>query len=175
MKFGVDYRWLSAFSTPFGYNQLLDFLGVQCSSPPCPGYAVSGTSAVAAIFAYQSDTLIAKNLSLYGQDTWRITPRLTMTYGLRWDLNPPLKGKDLANQPFTVTGLDNPATIGLTPRGTPLYQTTYHNVSPRVGLAYQMSDKPKWRTVLRGGFGVFLRPRLRLAWGERPTPSRLRR
>jgi len=155
LKFGVDYRWLSVFSTPFGYNQLLDFLGVQCSSPPCPGYAVSGKSAVAAIFAYQSDTLIAKNLSLYVQDTWRITPRLTMTYGLRWDLNPPLKGKDLANQPFTVTGLDNPATIGLAPRGTPLYQTTYHNVAPRVGLAYQMVDKLKWRTVLRGGFGIF--------------------
>jgi len=74
---------------------------------------------------------------------------------LRWDLNPPLKGKDLANQPFTVTGLHNPATIGLATRGNPLYQTTYHNVAPRVGLAYQMSDKPKWRTVLRGGFGIF--------------------
>jgi outer membrane receptor protein involved in Fe transport len=83
LKFGVDYRWLFAFSSPYAYNQLVQFLGVQCSNPPCPGYAESGTSAVANIFAYQSDTLISKHLSFYGQDTWRITPQLTATYGLR--------------------------------------------------------------------------------------------
>ena len=155
MKIGVDYRWLSPFSSPYTYSQLAEFLGVTCSSPPCPGYAQSGTSAVAAVFAYQSDTLISTNLSLYGQDTWRITPRLTVTYGLRWDLNTPLKGKNLANQPFTVTGLDNPPTIALAPRGTPLYKTTYDNVAPRFGVAYLLTDKPDWATVLRGGFGIF--------------------
>jgi hypothetical protein len=155
MKIGVDYRWLSPFSSPYTYSQLAEFLGVTCSSPPCPGYAQSGTSAVAAVFAYQSDTLISTNLSLYGQDTWRITPRLTMTYGLRWDLNTPLKGKNLANQPFTVMGLDNPSTIALAPRGTPLYKTTYDNVAPRFGVAYLLTDKPDWATVLRGGFGTF--------------------
>ena len=155
MKIGVDYRWLSPFSSPYTYSQLAEFLGVTCSSLPCPGYAQSGTSAVAAVFAYQSDTLISTNLSLYGQDTWRITPRLTMTYGLRWDLNTPLKGKNLANQPFTVTGLDNPPTIALAPRGTPLYKTTYDNIAPRFGVAYLLTDKPDWATVLRGGFGIF--------------------
>jgi hypothetical protein len=155
MKIGVDYRWLSPFSSPYTYSQLAEFLGVTCSSPPCPGYAQSGTSAVAAVFAYQSDSLISTNLSLYGQDTWRITPRLTVTYGLRWDLNTPLKGKNLANQPFTVTGLDNPPTIALAPRGTPLYKTTYDNVAPRFGVAYLLTDKPDWATVLRGGFGIF--------------------
>ena len=155
MKIGVDYRWLSPFSSPYTYSQLAEFLGVTCSSPPCPGYAQSGTSAVAAVFAYQSDSLISTNLSLYGQDTWRITPRLTVTFGLRWDLNTPLKGKNLANQPFTVTGLDNPPTIALAPRGTPLYKTTYDNVAPRFGVAYLLTDKPAWATVLRGGFGIF--------------------
>ena len=155
VKIGVDYRWLSPFSSPYTYSQLAEFLGVTCSSPPCPGYAQSGTSAVAAVFAYQSDTLISTNLSLYGQDTWRITPRLTMTYGLRWDLNTPLKGKNLSNQPFTVTGLDNPPTIALAPRGTPLYKTTHDNVAPRFGVAYLLTDKPDWATVLRGGFGIF--------------------
>jgi hypothetical protein len=80
---------------------------------------------------------------------------LTATYGLRWDLNPPLKGKDLANQPFTVTGLNDPARLALAPRGTPLYQTTYGNVAPRLGLAYQFRGMGNREAVLRGGFGIF--------------------
>jgi hypothetical protein len=47
---------------------------------------------VNATFAYQGDALLSHNFSAYGQDTWRVTPRLTLTHGLRWDVNPPLKG-----------------------------------------------------------------------------------
>ncbi|MGA9529085.1 MAG: TonB-dependent receptor [Terriglobales bacterium] len=155
LKFGIDYRWLSPFSSPYAYNQLAIFSGMTCTTPPCPGYAISGISEIAAVFAYQSNTLLSHNFSAYGQDTWKIAPRLTMTYGLRWDVNPPLKGTNLANQPFTVTGLNDPATIALAPRGTSLYQTTYGNVAPRIGLVYQLSGTPNWATVLRGGFGIF--------------------
>jgi hypothetical protein len=157
MKFGVDYRWLSPFVAPFAYRQYAQFLGVTCSTPPCPGYAISGSAQVAASFANQGDALLSHNFSAYGQDMWKVTPRLTLTYGLRWDVNPPLKGKDLANDPFTVTGLSftNPATIALAPRGTPLYNTTYGNVAPRVGVAYQLSGGANWGSVLRAGFGTF--------------------
>ena len=157
MKFGVDYRWLSPFSTPFQYRQFAEFSGVTCPAPPasCSGYVFAGTAAFAEASAYQSDALLSRNFSLYGQDTWKITPRLTLTYGLRWDINPPLKGKNLANDPFTVTGLNDPATIALAPRGTPLYQTTYGNVAPRVGVAYQLAGAANWTSVLRGGFGIF--------------------
>lgn len=43
----------------------------------------------------------------------------------------------------------------LAPRGTPLYDTTYGNVAPRVGIAYQVREAGNWITVLRGGFGIF--------------------
>jgi hypothetical protein len=150
-KFGVDYRWLAPFSSPFAYAQFAEFTGVTSN----PGDALSGTAALAQSSASETNSLLAQNFAFYGQDTWKITPRLTVTSGLRWDINPPLKGKNLANQPFTVVGLNDPATITLAPRGTPLYQTTYGNVAPRVGVAYQLSEKPNWGTVFRAGFGVF--------------------
>src|SRR5262249_47123249 len=151
MKFGVDYRWLAPFVTPYSYRQYVQFSGVTAT----PGGALSGTASLAQTNAYRADALLSQNFSLYGQDAWKITPQLTVTYGLRWDVNPPLKGKNRDNDPFTVTGLDNPATIALAPRGTRLYQTTYGNVAPRVGVAYQLGRSPNWGAVLRGGFGIF--------------------
>src|SRR5260370_34589784 len=112
-------------------------------------------AAQAVVFSFQSNAPLSQNFSLYGQDTWEVTPRLTVTYGLRWDLNPPPKGKNSANDPFTVTGLDNPATLALAPRGTGLYQTTYGNVAPRLGIAWQLGGRPNWGATLRAGFGIF--------------------
>ena len=119
------------------------------------GGALSGTASFAQPATFQTNSLLSQNFSIYGQDAWKISPRLTVTYGLRWDINPPLKGKHSADDPFTVTGLNNPPTISLAPRGTPLYETTYGNVAPRVGLVYQFADRPNWATVLRAGFGIF--------------------
>ena len=152
LKFGVDYRWLSPFNSPYSYRQFVQFTGMGSA----PGGVLSGLAQAAATFTDQSDALLSHNFSLYGQDTWKITPRITLTYGLRWDVNPALKGKNLANQPFTLTGLDNPAMINgsalaLAPRGTPLYDTTWGNVAPRIGLAWRLSSG----ATLRGGFGIF--------------------
>ncbi len=158
LKFGVDYRWLAPFTSPYSYRQFAEFPGLTSCAQPCteaPGYALSGIAFEAASLAQQANALLSHNLSFYGQDTWKITPRLTLTYGFRWDINPPLKGKNLANDPFTVTGLNDPANLSLAPRGTPLYDTTYGNVAPRLGLAYQLSGTPNWSAVLRGGFGIF--------------------
>src|SRR5271166_470333 len=151
LKFGVDYRWLSPFTSPHAYVQLAVFSGLTNT----PGGALSGTAVVADIEALQSNALLSHNFSFYGQDTWKITPRLTVMYGLRCDINPPLKGKNLANDPFAVTGLNDPANLALAPRGTSLYQTTYGNFAPRVGVAYQLGGGANWTSVLRGGFGVF--------------------
>jgi hypothetical protein len=151
IKFGTDYRWLAPFSSPHVYAQLAEFAGVTASR----GGVLSGSAAIAFSEAFQGDALLSQNFSFYGQDSWKITPRITATYGLRWEINPPLKGKNLQNDPFTVLGFSDLATLTLAPRGTPLYQTTYGNVAPRLGIAYQLNAGPNWLSVFRAGAGIF--------------------
>ena len=151
LKFGVDYRWLSPFSSPNIYAQFAEFIDMSTS----PGGALSSIASAAYVHALQGEALLSRNWSLYGQDTWRLTSHLTLTYGLRWDINPALKGKNLSNQPYTVIGLNDPPTMTLAPHGTSLYQTTYGNVAPRLGIAYQFGRDPNRSAVLRGGFGIF--------------------
>jgi hypothetical protein len=159
LKFGVDYRWLAPFSSVFDYEQFVLFSGIACpTSSSCAGYALSGTvpgDTTTASFAesssFESNALLSQDFSAYGQDTWKLKPKVTLTYGVRWELDPPLKGKNAANDPFTVIGLDDPATMTLAPRGTPLYQTTYGNVAPRFGVNYRVAGD----MVLSAGFGVF--------------------
>jgi hypothetical protein len=150
LKVGFDYRWLSPFTSPSPYNLFVYFAGV-----PDPSGILSGQAVGVFPGTFQGTSFLVKNYSAYAQDTWKATARLTLTYGLRWDVNPPLKGKTAANQPFTVQGLDNPLTMTLAPRGTPLYSTTYGNIAPRFGIAYQLGQNDRWGTVLRAGFGVF--------------------
>jgi TonB dependent receptor/Carboxypeptidase regulatory-like domain len=151
LKVGVDYRWLAPFSSPAAYHQFAAFSGVSSA----PGGALSGTALLAQSSSFQTNALLSQNFSLFGQDSWKVSPRLTLTYGLRWDINPALKGKNRENDPFTVVGLNNPAIMTLAPRGTPLYETTYGNFAPRIGLAYQFGGIRDWGAALRAGFGVF--------------------
>lgn len=97
---------------------------------------------------------IYTNFSAYVQDEWRATPRLTLSLGLRWDVNPAPGDAD-GNVPYTVDQIDDLATTRLAPQGTRLWATTYGNLAPRVGVAYQVREDPRFQTVLRSGFGVF--------------------
>jgi hypothetical protein len=151
LKLGADYRWLAPFSSPFVYRQFVAFSGDTAAA----GGVISGNALLAQPAAFQADALLSQNFSFYGQDTWKIKSRFTVNYGLRWDIDPALKGKNASNDPFTVIGLSNPATLALASRGTPLYQTTYGNVAPRLGLAYQLRGNGNWVSVLRAGAGIF--------------------
>jgi hypothetical protein len=146
LKFGVDYRRLTPSFGPTAYTLVAFFNDANAAS--------TGTASSLSVAARQPAHLIFTNFSAFGQDTWRVRRRLTLTYGVRWELNPPPRGAD-GNDAFTATGLDDPATITLAPRGTPLYKTTYDNFAPRFGLAFQLVQAPGRELVLRGGVGIF--------------------
>lgn len=148
LKFGVDYRRLSPILSPRGYQQVAVFLSVPSAET---GAALTGN-----VTSFADATLLFRNLGLYAQDAWRIAPRLTMTYGLRWDTDFAPSSLDGPSIP-SVTGysLTDLSQLTIAPSGTPAFKTTYRNFAPRLGVAYQIFGSQDWQTVLRGGFGVF--------------------
>jgi Carboxypeptidase regulatory-like domain/TonB dependent receptor len=147
LKFGMDYRRLAPFYGPSAYGQDNFFNDVPS--------LVAGNLAFSANVNLVHSTLFFHNLGAYAQDTWRIGPRLSATYGLRWDVDF-APSSDGANLP-AVTGFDltNLSKLGLLPPGTQPFHTSYGNLAPRLGIAYGLSNKDRWPTVLRGGVGLF--------------------
>lgn len=110
-------------------------------------------------FQYSGNSLrhtYENNFGIYIQDSYRVTPRLTLNYGLRWDYFGEVNEKnnlfsgitnfDTANATFTLTQVGQP---GL----KQLYKTQKGNFAPRVSAAWDVLGNSK--TVLRAGFGIF--------------------
>ena len=155
-KFGVDYRRLTPILSSPGYAQILIFSGVGTASSPAAGTMLSARALQVRVSSQKSpQTPVFNNLSVYAQDTWKGSPRLTLTYGLRWELVPP-PYEAHGNDPATVNQVNDPATMSLAPAGTPLWKTTFGNFAPRFGLTYQLVKRPGRELILRGGLGVFL-------------------
>jgi len=86
----------------------------------------------------------------YGQDTWRVTPKLTVNLGLRWEVYFPeyVNGKDQGGFSNIVQGVDRVAGeggIGLNGN----IDNKWSYFAPRIGFAYQFTP----RTVVRMGYG----------------------
>lgn len=141
-KFGFDYRRLAPSIGGRTYSKVLTIPTItDLVTGIVPSAEIRQTA------GYLEP--LYQNFSAFAQDAWKIRPRLTLTYGLRWEVNPAPGGTQI----LTVRGLENPATAKLAPQGTKLYDTTYTNFAPRVGIAYQpLAGRG---TVIRAGFGMF--------------------
>ncbi|MBL8202955.1 MAG: TonB-dependent receptor [Blastocatellia bacterium] len=92
-----------------------------------------------------------KNFGAFAQDTWRVKKRLTLDYGVRWDVNPP---PDVTpERRLVIMDFVNP--VRLAEPGAALYPTVWNAFAPRIGGAFQVFTKDGWQTVLRGGYGLF--------------------
>lgn len=90
-------------------------------------------------------------VSFFGQDTWKVTPRLTLNYGLNWVYQSPIYN------PANLISTFIPADGGITYVGThglnTLWPRDYHDFAPRFGFAFQPTAGGK--LVIRGGWGVY--------------------
>ncbi|MGO9938565.1 MAG: carboxypeptidase regulatory-like domain-containing protein [Terracidiphilus sp.] len=146
LKFGVDFRRLTPLYGPRDYDQDLFFNDVPSTQ--------AGSLAFSVVDSYNRAVFCLHNLGVFAQDTWKVVPRLVLTFGLRWDVDfspSTLSGPNLP----AVLSFNELATLALAPQGTPPFKTTYGNVAPRIGVAYGLQRDPKWQSVIRGGFGVF--------------------
>jgi len=114
-------------------------------------------------------------LYLFGQDSWKIKPNLTLNYGLRWELTTPIADVSKHVQTFrpgqssTVFPCQDTANtdctsmkpVGLLVPGDPgvpngLTQTYYKAFAPRIGIAWSPGTSGK--TTIKAGWGLFYNP-----------------
>ncbi len=143
LKLGVDYRLLRPIQDTRSLSLSYAFATEASRNSGIP------TSIQVQAFAPVTD-FYTHNFSGFAHDTWRLSRRLTLTYGLRYEVNPPLTGDLL---PYQIDGLDNPLTATLAKPGTPQWETTWNNFAPRAGFGLALSEKNS--LILRGGFGVY--------------------
>ena len=144
-KFGGDYRRL--LLSMAGLHVAPDYLvfdANQFASTATPSFIVNNI--------IRPGKAAFNALSVYAQDSWKISPRLTFTYGLRWELNP-APSAESGSVLASWQNVGNPANTSLAPAGTPPWKTTYGNFAPRAGAAYRLTQKGD--LVLRAGWGLF--------------------
>lgn len=115
------------------------------------GFATPG--AVAEIDFFGGDGTFHQNphqLGWYVQDDFKVTPRLTLNLGLRWDANIDFLNDQTNNRTIRILrAINHPAARGDLTRTT----TSFKEFQPRVGFAFD--PKGDGKTVIRGGYGIY--------------------
>jgi hypothetical protein len=173
LKFGVDYRFhhfnFGQIDTPNGFFAY-SYMGTGMN-----GWAGPGGDAIASFLIGQGGNWGRYNIPAYlatsntdwaafAQDNFKMTPKLTVNVGLRYDLTIPMTERynKINNLDLTTTspfggsgykgGLTFPGSGGSTnPKSRGLYDVNPTNFAPRLGVAYQLDDK----TVVRSGYGIY--------------------
>jgi len=110
-------------------------------------------------------TVKIDTFALYAQDAWKLSPRLSLNYGIRYDFEGvPYTGK----QDLSVFDPSQPSGLAVVGKDVgSLYNNFWGAASPRLGFAYRLDNSGQ--TVLRGGYGfyddsIYLRELLYNTW-----------
>jgi hypothetical protein len=149
---------------PFNNSNSFSANGVSGSVGNAYASFLLGQIDTATVNSIQDPQLRRSGLGLYIQDTWKVTPKLTLDYGLRWDRES--WGHEIYNR-WTEFGPNTPNPVVNNIPGAQVYEgygtgrcncsftKTYpFAVGPRLGVAYA----PDSKTVFRGGAGISYAP-----------------
>jgi hypothetical protein len=151
LKWGAEFR--RTFVTGFfdsGFRGVLNFLDLpsflQGNRAPFGSHTATG---------FSRRHTFQNNFGAYFQDSFRVTPRLTFNYGVRWDYYGVLGEEDNLLSVFDPNGNGGQGSIiRVGPGGLDrLYPRDWNNFAPRLSFAYDLSGSGK--TVLRAGYGLF--------------------
>jgi carboxypeptidase family protein/TonB-dependent receptor-like protein len=160
-KFGGNYQYASTFSlrnrsrTPF-YSFQGDFQTV------IDELLTGRLDEASRSFGDTSRHLFQPSVGLFFQDEWKITPRVTVSYGLRWDVNGALGDADKNASNFFPCAPPEPTVcapagfpnglVRLQPGFPRLYNLDLKDLGPRAGLAWDIFGNGK--TALRLGYSM---------------------
>ncbi len=109
-----------------------------------------------------SDTILSRAYywAFYAQDDWRVSDRLTLNLGMRWEAELPRRVDEDRQNSFDLYKINpvsgTPGIVTFSGRNgvpRPAFRTDRNNFGPRVGFAYRLPFARE--TVVRGGAGVF--------------------
>jgi len=166
LKFGIAYQ-IQRWDPTDTYSALFNFNNGLTSGPTASVDTSSSGNAIASMLMgigasgnapYNPGLEISQqSYALYVQDTWRFSRRLTISAGLRYEVQGGPKERDgrfnnfdpLASNPLsTITGLTLKG--GLVYGAPGLWTTNTNNVAPRVGIAYKLTNN----LIFRTGYGI---------------------
>jgi hypothetical protein len=156
-KFGIDQRHIASTVNSAALSVEADFFSRQS--------IVDNLASDIVITKNEPASPILNQFSAFAQDEWRVSRALTLSTGLRWEVNSPPKGRAGMDAYTALGDINSPATLRLAPRGTPLWHTGWFNLAPRVGTAWMITGEPGRELIMRAGAGVFFDT------GDRPALS----
>jgi hypothetical protein len=158
IKFGGDLRYALNLRNASDNNRtgVLNFNNGATSGPNGSGSGLASllfgdVNEFQRFDVYQNDAANRqKRLAFYGQDSYRVTQKLTVNYGVRWDIIYPETVNAAGNGGFASLATGGTRVAGVAGIGTNGDQKMdYLNLAGRLGFAYQVLPN----TVVRGGIG----------------------